>query len=43
VEYPSNVSDDTSRAVEAELYRGYSPARTQSFRAIKVTEFVANR
>jgi len=43
VEYPSNVSDDTSRAVEAELYRGFSPARTESFRAVKVIEFVANR
>jgi mannosyltransferase len=42
VEYPSNVSDETARAVEAEMHSRYSPVRTQTFRAIKVTEFVAN-
>lgn len=40
VEYPANVNDDTSRAVEAELHRRYSAAASFPFRAITVTEFV---
>ena len=42
VEYPSNASDDTSRAVEAELHSRYSAMAVQPFRAITVTEFVRN-
>jgi hypothetical protein len=41
VEYPANLSDETSRAVEAELHRRYAAARQQQYRAITVTEFVA--
>jgi hypothetical protein len=41
VEYPSNLSDDTSRAVEAELHSRYSAVAAQQYRAITVTEFVA--
>jgi len=41
VEYPASVSDDTSRAVEAELHSRYAAVASQSFRAITVTEFVA--
>jgi hypothetical protein len=40
VEYPENLSDDTSRAVEAELHSRYTAAREQQYRAITVTEFV---
>ncbi len=39
VEYPSNVNDDTSRAVEAELHSRYAPVDSRTFRAITVTEF----
>ena len=41
VEYPSNISDDTLRTVEAELHRRYSAVDSRAFRAITVTEFVA--
>ena len=41
VEYPSNLSDDTSRSLEAELHSRYSAVAVQSFRAVTVTEFVA--
>ena len=41
VEYPSNASDDTSRAVEAELHSRYTQVASQRFRAVTVTEFVA--
>ncbi len=40
VEYPSNASDDTSRAVEAELHSRYTQVASQEFRAVTVTEFV---
>jgi len=40
VEYPANVSDDTSRAVEAELHSRYTVAGSHGFRAIAITEFV---
>ena len=40
VEYPSNASDDTSRAVEAELHSRYTQVASQGFRAVTVTEFV---
>ena len=41
VEYPSNISDDTSRAVEAELHSRYTQVMSMGFRAVTVTEFVA--
>jgi uncharacterized membrane protein len=41
VEYPANLSDDTSRAVEAELHSRYTASAEQHYRAITVTEFVA--
>jgi hypothetical protein len=41
VEYPSNISDDTSRAVEADLHSRYAQVASRSFRAVTVTEFVA--
>jgi len=41
VEYPENLSDDTARALEAELHSRYTAVATQGFRAITVTEFVA--
>jgi 4-amino-4-deoxy-L-arabinose transferase-like glycosyltransferase len=41
VEYPSNMSDGTARAVEAELHSRYTQAAARSFRAVTVTEFVA--
>jgi mannosyltransferase len=41
VEYPSNASDDTSRAVEAELHSRYTQVASRQFRAVTVTEFVA--
>jgi len=41
VEYPSNISDDTSRAVEAELHSRYTQVASKGFRAVTVTEFVA--
>jgi uncharacterized membrane protein len=41
VEYPANINDNTSRAVETELHSRYSQGRTQSFRAVTVTEFLA--
>jgi mannosyltransferase len=41
VEYPSNLSDDTSRALETEMHSRYSAVAVQPFRAITVTEFVA--
>lgn len=41
VEYPANISDDTSRAVEAELHSRYTQAASKGFRAVTVTEFVA--
>jgi uncharacterized membrane protein len=41
VEYPANLSDDTSRAVEAELHSRYTAAAEQQYRAVTVTEFVA--
>lgn len=40
VEYPANVSDDTSRAVEAEMHRRYTAVASWPFRAVTVTEFV---
>ena len=40
VEYPSNVNDDTSRTVEAELHGRYSAVAVVPFRAITITEFV---
>jgi len=43
VEYPANISDDTSRAVEAELHSRYTAAETKLFRAVTVTEFVPQR
>jgi len=41
VQYPGNVSDDTSRAVEAELYSRYTRVASTPFRGITVTQFVA--
>jgi 4-amino-4-deoxy-L-arabinose transferase-like glycosyltransferase len=41
VEYPANVSDDTSRAVEAELHSHFTAVGSRPFRAISVTEFIA--
>ena len=41
VEYPASISNDTSRAVEAELHRRYTQAASKGFRAVTVTEFVA--
>jgi uncharacterized membrane protein len=41
VEYPANLSDDTTRTVETELHRRYTAAVQQQYRAITVTEFVA--
>ena len=40
VEYPANLSDETSRSVEAELHRHYAQGTSQAFRAVTVTEFV---
>ena len=40
VEYPENLSDDTARAVEAELHSQYTVVASNGFRAITVTEFV---
>ncbi|HZD32373.1 MAG TPA: glycosyltransferase family 39 protein [Candidatus Angelobacter sp.] len=40
VEYPANMSDETSRAVEMELHRRYTAVESRPFRAITVTEFV---
>ena len=40
VEYPANVSDDTSRAVEMELHSRYTAVASRPFRAVTVTEFV---
>ncbi len=39
VEYPSNLSDETSRSLEAELHRHYTQVSSQSFRAVTVSEF----
>jgi len=41
VEYPANVSDGTSRAVQAELHSRYVAVSSSPFRAVTVTEFVA--
>ena len=41
VQYPSNLSDDTSRGIEAELHRRYTAGETKRFRAVTATEFVA--
>ncbi len=41
VEYPSNLSDDTSRSLEAELHSRYSVVDSRVFRAVTVTEFAA--
>jgi hypothetical protein len=41
VEYPANISDDASRAVEAELHSRYTQIASKGFRAVTVTEFVA--
>jgi hypothetical protein len=43
VEYPSNLSDDTSRSLEAELHGRYSAVAVQPFRQVTVTEFVAKQ
>ena len=43
VEYPENLSDDTARAVEAELHSQYTVVASNGFRAITVTEFVPKR
>lgn len=40
VEYPANLSDETSRSLEAELHRNYTQVASQSFRAVTVSEFV---
>ena len=40
VRYPANQSDDTARAVEAELQSRYTAADTRRFRAVTVTEYV---
>ncbi len=40
VEYPANLSDDTSRAVEAELHSHYTAVASFGYRAVTVTEFV---
>jgi mannosyltransferase len=39
VEYPSNLSDETSRSLEAELHRYYTQVASQPFRAVTVSEF----
>jgi hypothetical protein len=41
VEYPANVSDDTSRAVETEMHSRFTAVGSRPFRAVTVTEFVA--
>lgn len=41
VQYPANLSDDTSRAVEAQLHSRYTAAEMKQFRAVTVREFVA--
>src|SRR5271166_3688328 len=41
VEYPSNLSDETSRSLEAELHSRYTQVKSQAFRAVTVTEFAA--
>jgi mannosyltransferase len=41
VQYPANQSDDTLRALEAELHRGYTAGAVQPLRAVTVTEYVA--
>jgi mannosyltransferase len=40
VEYPANLSDETSRSLEAGLHRHYTQVASQAFRAVTVTEFV---
>ncbi len=40
VEYPANVSDDTARALEAELHSRYTAVASHEYRAITITEFV---
>jgi len=40
VEYPANLSDETSRALEAEMHRRYTQVASRSFRAVTVSEFV---
>jgi uncharacterized membrane protein len=40
VRYPTNRSDDTARAVQAELQSRYAAGETKQFRAVTVTEFV---
>ena len=41
VEYPANLIDETSRSLEAELHSRYTQVKSQEFRAVTVTEFVA--
>ena len=41
VEYPANLSDDTTRAVETEVHSRYSAVAEHQYRAVTVTEFVA--
>jgi len=43
VEYPANVSDETSRAVEAELHSRFTAVGSRPFRAITLTEFAAKQ
>jgi mannosyltransferase len=40
VGYPANLSDETSRSLEAELHSHFTQVKSQAFRAITVTEFV---
>ena len=41
VHYPAIRSDDTGRAIEAELQSRYTPTETKQFQAVTVTEYVA--
>jgi mannosyltransferase len=43
VRYPANLSDDTVRAVEAELLSRYTAGQARQFRAVTVVEYLAKR